>query len=217
MPRGRRKKTDQPQTVQLKASELKRAVDDTIRLQSQQSEYGGFAGRAKKGFCERTKMDPTVFGWLVGLKKLDNPLRAQEMLRQLNAGAIILGLHDQGDLFDEASARAKAAQEADELPPARPGGEGLPLDEAEKRFAENADKAPTPAEVDAKAEAKARRRRKQREVRPDATATEALREANAETDAWLKEQRGKANGGVPPEVAGQGSATGNDISDLAHA
>jgi hypothetical protein len=146
MPKGKRQKDMPLAVVQLKASELKNFVADQLRLGDQLSEYTGHASRARKEFCKRTHLDPTVAGWLVKLQKLDNPLRAQELLRQLNATAMIVGLFDQGDLFADAKEAAQAAHNADALPEARPGREGLSLDEAQAAFEANAHKVTHPLE-----------------------------------------------------------------------
>ena len=61
----------------------------------------------------------------------------------------------------------------------------MPLDQARRAFEKNADKAPTPAQVDEQTEKRARSRKKAPEPEPE-TAGEQLRETAAQGDAHIR-------------------------------
>ncbi|KAA2237704.1 hypothetical protein [Salinarimonas soli] len=212
--RGRGKKADQPGVVKFTPKQLVDAVADTVRLQNQQSEYGGFASRQKAAFCKKHGFDTTVFGWLAKLRKLDDELKAQSLVEQFLLGVEAMGIVRQGDLFSEASKiseriRARLVEETDEGEPDPTGDEALAT--FQRRLEENVDKAPTPEQVDAQTAERAQRRRRRDVTQPvldelpEGSPTADIRAEVAKGDAKIRDLCGR-------KAPGQDAVEGNDVS-----
>jgi hypothetical protein len=198
--RRSRKKATEPVVVKFVAKDFNEAIKETLRLQGQQSEYGGFANRHKQNFCKKAGYDQMVFSWLVRLRKLDNPLKAQELILQFIMGAEALEFLKQGDLFNDTSKLKERLHQAvaQEGEPKTPTGDEA-LQIFQRRLEENVDKAPTPAEVDAAVEKRAQRRRTVRVH--DGPPSDAMRTSAAESDAFLKQQIAERSGNDVTTVA----------------
>jgi hypothetical protein len=113
-----------------------------------------------------------------------------------------------GDIADMAEAAEKAEAEAAKVQAAEASTkDSLPLDQAQAAFEANADKAPTPAEVDAKAKKKGKRVTKADRDTVDQF-REELRANNAKGDAHIREvasELGASRKAEPLEGPGHGT------------
>jgi hypothetical protein len=100
MARGRKKKERVERTVRMKASELRKAMEESTRLRDQQSSYGGFLGNHVKNFTERTGYSRPAFAFIAKLHRLGDDMKRQQLIREVLMGVELMGWSDQGDLFD---------------------------------------------------------------------------------------------------------------------
>lgn len=82
------------------ATEVKRGINDALRLKKEASESAGLAGKSVASFLETTGIDRTAFGMVLRLARMD-PSRQQATLREFLGVAAAYGLFDQIDAFDD--------------------------------------------------------------------------------------------------------------------
>jgi hypothetical protein len=147
----------------------------------------------KKGFTPKGWQTYSSVRWI----GLSNEAKARAEIRSIRRACDVAEAEldkngHVGDIADMAEAAAKAEAEAKKVEAAEAEtkaaatGNALPLDEAQKAFEANADKAPTPAEVDAKAKKKGKRVTKADRDTVDQF-REELRANNAKGDAHIRE------------------------------
>lgn len=150
---ARRKKAPVERTLKFTGDEFKKAVVEVTRQKRLASEYGGMAGQVTKAFVEKTGFSKQAFGFLQKLHKLDDQLKAQSIMDEVVAGFEMLGLNDQGNLFDRVGAymernveASKPGVEEEDDPRPRFMKGAMGLGDAERAFEKaKADNPPAPA------------------------------------------------------------------------
>jgi len=154
---ARPKKAAKPEKVlKFTQSEFVTAVRDCVRLKAEAAEYSGRHGARVNLFTEKTGFSRQAFKFLVGLKKLDDDLKAQNILDEIIMGFELLGFNDQGRLFERVQQRT-----ADKVAPDK-GADGanvvafqkdaVPLGDVAKKLTANNAKAAAKKDAKAKVE-----------------------------------------------------------------
>jgi hypothetical protein len=183
MKRGRPKKDKSLQVVKIVPSEFKRAMEESIRLSTQQSEYAGFNSRHVKGYCDRCGFPPKVFNWLRALAKMDHMTRDGH-IRSFLAGLSYLEYDKQGDLFETIGDAIKEMTGEAASEPQEGTGPGIPLDEAQEKFEQ------AKAEADEKEAEK-----RERKAKAKAEAAPAAEPDDGDIPGFLKRTPRSSRGG----------------------
>lgn len=92
-----------------KAEDVKRAMTEASRHKATAAEYSGSHGQVVKAFCERWGTNRKAFGWTRQLSDMEDDKR-QACIRDFIDLSRKMGFFDQGDLFDDAGAKAAGAE-----------------------------------------------------------------------------------------------------------
>lgn len=145
---ARRKKAKEQKTIKTTAAEFQQAVRDANGASLRAKNASSSKSTAVTDFCLKSGFAKKPFSIILQLEAMEDTKR-DETVRQILMGYELMGWGKQQDMFDDIGDRiASAARAADEEAKAKKGqpkgSEGLPLDEAAKRFGKTAHKAPTP-------------------------------------------------------------------------
>ena len=148
MARGRPKKDKPEKVIQFTRSEFVEAIKSNVRMKHEAADYSRRASEHKGLFTARTGFSPKAFQILAAMWKMDDSLKAQDLMEEITMGFELLGFNDQGNLFDRVRERAERDVKSDGPKKESAGGEderdlrpgflrdAVPLDKAEKKFAE---------------------------------------------------------------------------------
>lgn len=153
MARGRKKKETVERVIKFTASEFKGSIVEAARLKDQASSYSGFHGEHVKRFTEKTGFSRGAYAFLLKLHRLGDPLKQQSLMDEVVMGFDLLGMNDQGTLFDRVQDRKERDVVDEDQKDLRPPflQNSIPLDEAEKKFDAANEVAAAKAAVAAKA------------------------------------------------------------------
>jgi hypothetical protein len=145
---ARRKKAKEPKTIKTTAAEFQQAVREANGASVRAKNASSSKSTAVTDFCTKSGFANKPFGIILQLEAMED-IKRDETVRQILMGYELMGWGKQQDMFDDIGDRiaaAKKAAEEEDWKKARPnkGSEGLPLDEAAKRFGQTAHKAPSP-------------------------------------------------------------------------
>lgn len=142
---ARRKKAKEQKTIKTTAVDFQNAVRDANGAKLRAKNASSSKSTAVTDFCTKSGFAKKPFGIILQLAEMEDSKR-DETVREILMGYELMGWGKQQDMFDDIGERiASAARAAEEEAKARKGhpkgSEGLPLDEAAKRFGQTAHKA----------------------------------------------------------------------------
>lgn len=145
---AKRKRAQEAKTIKTTAKDFQQAVREATGAKVRAKNASSSKSTAVSDFCMRSGFGKKPFGIILQLADMEDSKR-DDTVRQILMGYELMGWGKQQDMFDDIGDRiAKAARAAEDEAKARKGqpkgSEGLPLDEAAKRFEANAHKAPKP-------------------------------------------------------------------------
>lgn len=145
---ARRKKAKEPKTIKTTAAEFQQAVREANGAKVRAKNASSSRSTAVSDFCIRSGFAKKPFGIILQLADMEDAQR-DDTVRQILMGYELMGWGAQKDMFDDIgdriAAATRAAQEEAKAKKGEPkGSEGLPLDEAAKKFGQTAHKAPKP-------------------------------------------------------------------------
>lgn len=142
----RQKKAKEQKTIKTTATDFQNAVREANGAKVRAKNASSSKSTAVSDFCTKSGFAKKPFGIILQLAEMEDSKR-DETVRQILMGYELMGWGKQQDMFDDIGERiasaARAAEEDAKAKKGQPkGSEGLPLDEAAKRFGANAHKAP---------------------------------------------------------------------------
>ena len=148
---AKRKKAKEQKTIKTTATEFQQAVREANGAKVRAKNASSSKSTAISDFCTRSGFGQKPFGIILQLADMEDSKR-DDTVRQILMGYELMGWGKQQDMFDDIGERiASAARAAEADAKARKGQpkgvEGLPLDEAARRFEANAHKAPKPSQT----------------------------------------------------------------------
>lgn len=143
---ARRKKAEEPKTIKTTAKDFRNAVSEVNGAKTRAKNASSSKSTAVTDFCLRSGFGKKAFGAIVAMNDMDE-FKRDDFMRQMLMGYELMGWGTQKDMFDDIGERiaaaTRAAEDDEKARKGQPkGSEGLPLDQAAKKFGETAHKAP---------------------------------------------------------------------------